>query len=272
MSGKVLKPLLLLLPTLLCVISCSVKEYRDDCPCYLSLDLRRAFDDIVNAPEELMVSVYSPETCYRETFTPGSCPDSIEIRVPRGEVTVSALTVRSSRSVKDRSLLIAYGDQADSIYAFSAVVDTGGEQARERVDLHKQYSTVYLKFLWPEGGDSPSGIPKLKVRGGTNGLSIDVLAPSRGAFCIELPEQDPRQPHRFRIPRQSDKSLALEIYDRSSDTLIDNVALGDHIDLTGYDWNAEDLKDIYIEIDYTKTDAVVTVEEWDGGDSFRKTI
>ncbi len=270
MTGKALT--LLLLPAMVSAVSCSVKEYRDDCPCYLSLDLRRAFDDIVSAPEELMISVYSPENCYRETFTPGSCPDSIEIRVPRGEVTVSALTVRNSRSVKDRSLLISYGDQADSIYAFSAVVDTGGEQAREKVDLHKQYSTVYLKFLWPEEGDSPSGIPKLKVKGSTNGLSIDVLAPSRGAFCLELPEQDLMSPHRFRIPRQSDKSLALEIYDRGSGKLIDSIALGDHIDGTGYDWNAVDLKDIYIEIDYTKTDAVITVKEWDGGDSFRKTI
>ncbi len=262
----------LLLPALASALSCSVKEYRDDCPCYLSLDLRRAFDDIVSAPEELIVSVYCPETFYRETFSPASCPDSIEIRVPRGEVTVSALTVRNSRTVKDRSLLISYGDQADSIYAFSAVVDTGGEQARENVNLHKQYSTVYLKLLWPEGGDAPAAIPKLKVRGGTNGLSIDALEPSRGAFCIELPEQDPRQSHRFRIPRQSDKSLALELYDRSSGNLLDSIALGVHIDGTGYDWNAVDLQDIYIEIDWTKTDAVVTVKEWDGEDSFRKTI
>ena len=261
----------LLLPALAAAASCSVKEYREDCPCYLSVDLRRAFDDIVNGPEDLMISVYCPETYYRETFPVRDCPDSLELKVPRGEVIVSALYSRNSRAVKDKSLVISYGDQADSIYAFSAVVDTSGEEAREYVDLHKQYSTVYLKFLWPEG-ESPSGIPRLKVRSGTNGLFIDALEPSKGEFCIELPGKDITQRQSFRIPRQSDKSLTLELYDRNSDKLLDDIALGVHIDETGYDWNAEDLQDIYIEVDYTKTDAVVSVKEWDDGEEVQKTI
>lgn len=270
MTGKALTTLL---PAvfLLTAPSCSVKEYREDCPCFLSVDLRRAFDDIVNGPEELLVSVYCPQTCYSGTYLSRDFPDSLELLVPRGQITVSAVSVRDSKSVKDKALLIAYGNQADSVYAFSAVVDASGESASETVDLHKQYSTVYLQFLWPEGG-APSSSPGLRIKSGTNGLLIDALEPSRGEFCIELAPADIRERLSFRIPRQTDKSLTLELLDRSSGEILDSIDLGESIDRTGYDWNAEDLRDIYIEIDYTKTDALVTVKEWDDEDPFTETI
>ena len=261
----------ILLAVSLTAPSCSVKEYREDCPCFLSLDLRRAFDDIVNGPEELILAVYCPETYYRETYLSTNFPDSIEIKVPRGQVTVSAISVRDSKSVKDKSLVISYGNQADSVYAFSSTVDTSGESASESVDLHKQYSTVYLKFLWPEDG-GPSSSPGLRVRSSTNGLLLDALEPSKGAFCIELPPADIRARQSFRIPRQTDKSLTLDLFDPDSEEILDSIKLGEIIDSTGYDWNAEDLQDIYIEIDYTKTEAVITVKDWDNEDSFTETI
>ena len=269
MIKKALKTLLPVV--LLTVPSCSVKEYREDCPCLLNVDLRRAFDDIVNGPQELLVSVYCPQTFYRETYLSWDFPDSLELQVPRGEVIISAISLRDSKSVKDNSLLISYGNQADSVYAFSSTVDASGESACEAVDLHKQYSTVFLQFLWPEGG-APSSSPGIRIRSGTNGLLLDALEPSKGAFCIELPEKDIRERLSFRIPRQTDKSLTLELFDRDSEEILDRIDLGESIDRTGYDWNAEDLQDIYIEIDYTRTDAIVSVREWDEEDSFTETI
>jgi hypothetical protein len=269
MTGKALTTILL--ATMAAATACSIKEYREDCPCFLSLDLRRAFDDIVNGPEELLLSVYCPETYYRETYLSWNVPDSLELRVPRGQVVISAISVRNSKSVKDKSLLISYGDQADSIYAFSATVDASGESASETVDLHKQYSTVYVRFVWPEDG-APSSNPGIRVKSSTNGLLLDALEPSKGAFCIELPEKDIRERQSFRIPRQTDKSLTLELFSRASEEILDSINLGEYIDRTGYDWNAEDLQDIYVEIDYTRTDAVVTVKEWDDEDAFTETI
>ena len=260
-----------MLAALAAAVSCSVKEYREDCPCFLSLDLRRAFDDIVNGPEELLISVYCPETYYRETYSSRDFPDSLELKIPRGEAIISAISVRDSKTVKDKSLLISYGDQADSVYAFCARVDASGESARENVDLHKQYSTVWMKFSWPESTQWRSG-PGIRITSDTNGLYLDALEPSQGAFRIDLKEQDLSRRLSFRIPRQSDKSLTLELYDSDSGEILDTIALGEEIDATGYDWNAEDLQDIYIEIDYTKTDAVVSVREWDSEDSFRETI
>jgi hypothetical protein len=261
----------LLAAVLLAAPACSVKEYREDCPCLLSVDLRRAFDDIVNGPEELLVSVYCPQTLYSGTYLSSNCPDSLELQVPRGQVIISAISIRDSRSVKDKALLISYGDQSDSVYAFSAAVDASGESASETVDLHKQYSTVFLRFLWPEDG-APSSSPGVRIKSGTNGLLIDALEPSKGAFCIELPPADIRLRQSFRIPRQTDKSLTLELFDWNTEEILDSIDLGESIDLTGYDWNAEDLQDIYIEIDYTKTDAIVTVKDWDEENSFTETI
>ncbi len=266
------KALLTLLPAVLMTLSsCSVKEVREDCPCLLNVDLRRAFDDIVNGPEELLISVYCPQTFYRKTYLSWNFPDSLEIKVPRGQVTVSAVSVRSGSSLRDRSLLISYGNQADSVYAFSSTVDASGESARENVELHKQYSTVYLKFLWSEEG-IPSSSPGLRIKGSTNGLVTDALEPTKGAFCIEMPSADLGGVLSFRIPRQTDKSLTLEMYDPDSQEILDEIPLGEHIDRTGYDWNAVDLQDIYIEIDCSQTEVTVSVSEWNSETPFTETI
>lgn len=50
--------------------------------------------------------------------------------------------------------------------------------------------------------------------------------------------------------------------------MLREFALGEYIIESGYDWSAPDLADIEIEVDYSKTDVVFKVEDWEKTVSF----
>jgi hypothetical protein len=63
------------------------------------------------------------------------------------------------------------------------------------------------------------------------------------------------------VPRQTDNSLVLEINDGTA--VLKTFALGEYICASGYDWNAADLQDITVGIDYTRTKLTVSIRGWD---------
>ena len=69
------------------------------------------------------------------------------------------------------------------------------------------------------------------------------------------------------LPRQADDSLELEFYDKdmtkADGAPVDRLALGDYIRAAGYDWNREDLEDLYVNVDYTDAGVSVAIREWE---------
>lgn len=257
------------------MVSCTVKEEREECPCYLQIDLNEATETIADAPDDVLVSVYCPETFYRENIIVSNHPDYLEIPVPRGDMILSVISARDLNSMSGKNFMISDGKQADSIYAFSSGINAASEYAYSKVTLHKQYSTVYLKFTG-SGPSSSEGVDiasiDLRIKGRTCGIRTDILAPCVGDFSIDLPSTAFGQTQVFRIPRQADKSLCVELYERNRGEFIDSIALGEYIDACGYSWNAEDLDDIFIEIDYAMTEVKVSVRDWEEGKSFNEII
>lgn len=56
------------------------------------------------------------------------------------------------------------------------------------------------------------------------------------------------------------------------DSVIRQFALGHLIIDSGYDWTAPDLQDIEVDIDYSKSDIIFSVDGWDKEMSFDVTI
>ena len=104
------------------------------------------------------------------------------------------------------------------------------------------------------------------VEGGTCGFDLHTFAPVPGGFRWEGRTAEGERIVRFRIPRQSDDSLSLSL--RHDGAPAGSYPLGEYIARLGYDWNAEELQDIYVTIDQVLGLVTVSVSDWEDGAVF----
>ena len=126
-------------------VSCSVKEDRGDCPCYLELDcseLDRAFVDVEGVAERFSFG----DLIRAEEY--GSLH---EYQVPRGELRLIINGIIGKMIVWDSRFLPWEGQQMDSLFARSVLLDTRCDGVREVLRLNKQFATVTLAFAWCSG-------------------------------------------------------------------------------------------------------------------------
>ena len=85
--------------------------------------------------------------------------------------------------------------------------------------------------------------------------------PSRGEFaCVAYPlEYGGSQ---VIIPRQTDASLLLDVEDTNV-SVLKTFAIGEYLQAGGYDWNADNLEDATVILDYYLTGIRITYKGWD---------
>ena len=234
----------LLVPAFL-LASCSVKEDRTDCPCLLSLDL-------TGIPVLPVVLDVTGEDGY--AYTQVVHGDTVVVLpVPKGRVTVSA--VGGALSEGDGSIRIPSGEEAPPLYLFHREVSAEGEQIILPVHLRKQYCRLELTFSGPPGFGPPF---EVEVDGRVDGWESDG-SPSEGDFSHRiLPGADGNAV--LRLPRQGDDSLVMHIV--FLDQVVRTFALGAYIESAGYDWDAQDLKDLALKVDISVTGVALTSEFW----------
>ena len=232
------------------LMSCSIKENRDGCPCWMTVEMpdRVGHDESVvlrlrgNSDEDAMDYAFKmAETLNTEVGT-------LEYEVPRGSVGVSV--VNSAR------LVVPVGEQMDSLYGFFKPYHTRCESVKCDVELHKEFCTVSFTLV-DEHYESPYDI---EVRGNISGVSPWDLVPVSGAFKYAPVAEE--GVYRVRIPRQVDASLEMVML--SNQEIVNRLPLGEYIIRSGYDWSAKDLSDVSVALDLKKQQVMVTVSGWDG--------
>ena len=189
----------------------------------------------------------------------------IEITLPRIEYRTSAgadpyysiPSLSSSLTIGGAEVspfVVEPGVQFPELYLQACNLDTGGERTEVEADLHKVYCKVTL-YLNTEGAYPYD----LMVSGGVTGYDLSGRM-VYGTFEYS-PEPDNGGVCSVCVPRQADSTLRLAI--READNTLREFAIGEYILASGYDWSAEDLEDIDIEIDYAKTDVSFTVNGWE---------
>ena len=233
----------LLLPLLL-VPSCSIKEDRTACPCSLTVELT----DLPVRPVVLRVTgegYTMTEVVHADT--------ALVLLVPKGEMAVSA--VGGALAEGDGSVRIQEGEDAPPLYLFYADVSTAAEQVVLPISLHKQYCTIELLFKGPPGYGPPF---EVAVEGFYGGWEPDG-SPAPGPFSRRLlPGSDGRST--LRLPRQGDDSLLMHIV--FSDQVVRTFALGSYIAAAGYDWSAQDLEDLTLQVDISLTSVTISSDMW----------
>ena len=256
--------------------SCSIKEDRDRCPCWMTVDLSDVAESRWKSLEvqsniEHQDVTKSPESCsnvaenvllrlrgnsdedaveyeYQMTEAVRADAGTLEYEVPRGSVGVSA--------VNPVRLTIPVGEQMDSLYGFFKMYHTRCESVLCDVELHKEFCTVSFT-LGEDGYTSPYHI---EVWGNVAEVSAWDLMPVQGEFRYASMQKN--GVYQVRVPRQVDNSLELVMLEDSE--IVDRLPLGEYIARSGYDWTAEDLADVNVVLDLEMQQVMITVSGWDG--------
>ena len=271
--------------------SCSIKEDRDGCPCWMTVEMPEqvGHDDGQVVNDECVVlrirgNSEEDEVDYSyqvmETVKAGA--GALEYEVPRGSVGVSVIEIPGQAGYDGDEIRVPVGEQMDSLYGFFRMFYTGCESVLCNVELHKEFCTVSFT-LGDEGYVSPYDI---EVWGNVAGVSVWDLMPLEGDFRFAPVPED--GVYRVRVPRQVDNSLELVMLempdqvghdgaqvghdgrspvgagDDGKRVVVDRLPLGEYIARSGYDWTAENLEDVHIALDLENQQVMITVSGWDG--------
>ena len=254
MIGKIWPSMVI--AVLLC--GCSIKEERLGCPCRIRLVLDNAFERVGIHEDCISLAAFIPELYSSQTVRISDYPEYFEMSVPKGEAVLCAAYGVILKSDEYR---IQDGHQSDSIYVWKRIMDTNKEAAEASVILSKQFSSVFIHF--DELEDDP-GVPldfRLEVSGNTSGLRMMDMEPIEGAFhCFA--EQVGMRDYVFRIPRQAELSLRMDVYDASG-KIIAVYPIGDMMEKAGYHKDLESLEDIFLEISLAELRTELNIVDWE---------
>lgn len=239
--------------------SCSVKEDRTPCPCWLGIDITpsKAYS------KDVTLSGWNEGRIFSHTVSIADYPSSYEQTVPKGHVNVAAYCGRKESTEEGGRIIIPLGYDSDPIRAHLRLVDCNGEFAHDTLTMCKQWATVHLKI---ENSSDDQYPYSLSVESDICGIDIRDLSPIRGAFSYDL-TLDSQESCSFRLPRQRDDSKAVIVTYSGGDKL-DELPLYQWIEESGYSWHDKDLKDIYIGVDYVRAQVSIVIQGWDEGDSY----
>ena len=256
---------IMFMTVMLLLPSCFVKEDRDECPCWMTVEM----PDRVGHDGSVVLRLHgnyddgAMDYAYKVSESIKADVGILEYEVPRGSIGVSV--VNSAR------LVVPVGEQMDSLYGFFKPYHTRCESVKCDVELHKEFCTVSFTLV-DEHYESPYDI---EVHGNISGVSPWDLAPMNGIFKYAPVLEE--GVYLVRVPRQVDASLELVMlempgqagYDggRTEDdgerAVVNRLPLGEYIIRSGYDWAAKDLSDVSVALDLEKQQVMVTVSGWD---------
>ena len=225
------------------LVSCSVKEDRSDCPCWIT----------VIANESTSLSAWFGKQKILDNHR-GGLDDHT---VPRGVVDLVA---------SNGIFTVPEGEQMTELFAQLQHLNTNAETVITGIELQKQFATVYLDFK-----DEDDGRPgyDIQIYGNYVGADTRTLAPVEGCFSC-MPEEAPERGYMFRVPRQKDDSLNAVLSYNGKD--VETIPVGELIRKAGFDWTKQSLGDVSILADLPAHTFTITIMEWDGPVTFEITI
>lgn len=239
--------------------SCSVKSDRTQCPTLLCLDL--------SGGDEKSMDIYikGSDTPYRHaTRISKEAGENAQVsfEIDKGKTSIVAVSGLHECFIEDGTLFGPDGGPMDEIFAFSADFEAEGDVKLIDGELHRQSAFLFLDIA---GSDEDNYPFYVGVKSNTCGLDLMSLSPVKGGFSAML-HPILGVSHRICLPRQADDSLSLEFYDsqmlRDASAPVESLDIGLIISESGYDWNAEDLDDIYVSLDYSDASVSVRVMPW----------
>lgn len=243
-------PLLAAAAFVTAAVSCSIKADRTDCPCRLKVDDDDCGSVLTLWRKGVPAATFRLDTC------------AFDCDTPVVEVEKSNYIISVSRGDSE----ICVGSQSDSLYAWGSIVevDCTGDCQQIFPDKGKQFVTLSI-YLTGTSGPSPCDSKfSVIVSGGTGAFDLMKMEPKSGMFeyrdSCYLPGF-----FTVRMLRQNGSAPPLELSIVRNGMELAVIQLSERIVSSGYDWNAKDLEDIYMEIEIVEGEVVSYVVGWKNG-------
>lgn len=255
--------IVLVVSVLAMLSSCTVKEDREFCPCWLDV----FFEDGDRFGPDAVLIGWTDRAVFRDTVDIPSHQDGYSRQVEKGFLNVSAVHGLAPGALRDRYAVIPFGSQSDSVWSYAALVDARGESAEVGVRFRKQFATVYLDIR--KSAEDLNDY-RFIVEGESCGFDVVSGEPLKGSFRHEPAPMPGSTITSFRLPRQGDGNLSLGIMYEDEDRVSSqsNFPLGAYILSIGYDWKSEDLQDIFITVDIVNGRINIGVDDWESDADF----
>ena len=253
-------------------LSCSVKEDREPCPCWLNIDLRqcgsvhdnRLGQDLTFSAMDVVVSAWNDSFLFQQKVDHEDYGQLCEKTVPKSYVSTSVVYGEEKMIRDGYKLIIPTGDDADEIWAHAGNVACFYEFALDTAVLHKQFARIRVKIANPIEEKYPY---TFRLRGDIYGLDLRDLTPLEGKIDMEL-QRGKDDIIDFNLIRQKqDSKIEIDVYEKAK--LIDTFPINEWIRELNYSWLAKDLKDINMNIDYAKGEIFIKVNDWGDGGSIK---
>lgn len=259
-----MKTLKFIIVLVLSVLLCScIKEKREECPCYLSLDFSK-----IDTLRVKSVHVWFSDSL--KGIIGDDCIDKndfssfYEIEVPKGSTSIYCWGNLSDSLIEK----IIYCS-SDKLYFYKSKVPSWDEFASDTVKLKREYMRLNVKVI----GDvtSTSGL-SVSIESNTAGYLVNGEVIEGSFYITPEPTIIPAQARNyyefdFNIIRQKrieDLRLFLISKKNGLDTILYDYPLGETLAEMGVDMKAEELGDVSVIIDFSYLETKITIEEWNG--------
>lgn len=245
--------------------SCSIKEDRAECPCWLTL----YYDNVIHMHDysKALVTVFASEVVVQENV------DIIplegvgnEYPVPRRENIAMCAVGHENLWWKHDTLTVPTGLDWGRVFLDTQHVDCSGDLAEAVFDVHKEYCQV--NFILVGLNDASTYPFDIRVRANCNGVRMRDRKPVHGAFTTYAQPENTAELFRVRVPRQEANEMTMDLlhkrpdHDYKEDDLLMTLDLGNAMSAVGYNWGKEDLDDIYVTVDFVLGTYSVTIIPW----------
>lgn len=242
------------------ICSCSVKEDRVLCPIYLTLDfsgLETAglMDDGYRTMDLVVAS--DDGNADIQSWELNALAEEYSLPITRTGASILAVCSQGDAVVGEDGLTIGEGDPCPRILSFSQRLTPSSGEERLTVAMHKNYCNLSIRLKSSTGASARPF--QIRVDGEVNG-SLPDGTPKEGAFCYFSAPSSAGLCDAS-IPRQKDSSLRLEI-DFLDNGEIRSFPIGEYIIESGYDWNAPDLEDVSVEVDFSLSGLELNISKW----------
>ena len=242
------------------ICSCSIKENRIPCPCYVFFDVPSTYADEdsityhVFAREEIQTGVLSSNQIRTRNHK--------DITIKKGDVTVTCTTGYDYGTLSETAYIIPTGHTCDSLFSHRTTLSAYGDEIIAPMIEDKQFALMNISFTM---GDETIYPYYAVLTTNSKGVSLQDYTPVEGKYWQKgIVTSEKGNEFSFIMPRQKSEggSIIVSLYNKETDDLLCGVELAEEITSQGYDWNKESLDDLHIEIDYIISKINVTVIPW----------
>ena len=245
----------------LLLLSC-IKEERDKCPTYLTIDLSgtpTAVDSLY------LILQYEDGQYFRDTIRKESFTADYEIAVPRGSATI-AVYGNISRMIYDHGYITPHGSPSDNIYTYFSEGEYLSDLSSDTITVTKNSMAILGAVRASEG-------LKAEFIGSNTGYSIYGEL-TEGEF-YHSPESshiptDAEDYYLFlsRVTRHTpDSQLLLRLSTRypgmETETTLLEISIPEKLAQGGISLSDPILQDLYLTIDHSRSTITISVDDFD---------